>query len=112
MKKQIDDAMSKIKLWQEECKLVALFFGAVTTVAVFFRQLFMGKIGLESMSMKSMESGGGAPAVSESYKMIVSAPVHSSPDYVLIISAMLFVVFVGLGIYYIVKIIKKHRKES
>src|SRR4030043_1005868 len=40
MGKQIDNAMAKIKLWQEECKLVLLFVSAVTAVATFVTKVF------------------------------------------------------------------------
>lgn len=41
---RIDEQLKKIKLWQEECKLVVMFFGSVSSVAVFFYNLFHGTL--------------------------------------------------------------------
>jgi len=104
MRDRIDRAMKKVKLWQEECKLVVMFFGAVSAVAVFFSRIFHGKVG-EGIAMKSMERN-----VSPESNMIMPELVSNlhTTDWVMIGSVVLFVIFLVMGIWLFVKVLKKH----
>ena len=93
---KLDEQLKKIKLWQEECKLVGLFFGAISTVAVFFTRLFHGHV--QNEAIKSM-----SPAVKE----LVQTSIIYQLDPVLSISGLLFLVFLGMFIYLLIKKFKK-----
>ena len=94
---KINDSLNKIKLWQEECKLVVMFIGAVSAVALFVTNLMSGKV----VAVKAMEKLGGTGA----------APVESI-QFPWKISMALIVVALVIGfVYCLIVVIKKHRKQ-
>ena len=100
---KIKQQLEKIKLWQEECKLVAMFFGAVSAVAIFFTQLLKGQL------VKVEELKSATPLDVPSLPLKHFIDVYTS-DAILLISGLLFVLFFSFGIYFLIKVIKKHRR--
>ena len=108
MSRKIDNEIKRLKKWQEECKLVMMFFGAVSAVWVFFTRLFNGEAPEAMKKVMATEAReiGGAGNVAK----VAVASTPPATDWILIVSVVLFIVFVGLGIHYFIKIIKKHSR--
>jgi len=100
---KIDRALKKVKLWQEECKLVVMFIGSVTAVSVFFSRLFRGEVG--GGVMKDMRPDMG-PEGNEVIPELVNH-IHKT-DWILWGSVVMFVVFLVVGMILFVKVMKKH----
>jgi hypothetical protein len=71
--------MAKLKLWQEEIKTIAMFFGALGTVGAFFYKLFHGT--LPSQPAKEVvevvvRGGGGSGGTHRVVREIVRSGIH------------------------------------
>jgi hypothetical protein len=118
----LNKAMGKIKLWQEECKLVVMIVGAIASVATFFYKLFhgglfsseavkvaAGNIVVESRSVQPM-ARHFARHLHSSGSDITAAPVmyNNSINIMAVLLGLLSIVLVCLCIYFLIKVMKKH----
>ena len=103
MPSKVDREIKKLKKWLLECELVMAFFGAITTVWVFFSRLLKGQAPM--MKSSRMVAGAGEETGDIVVEAMGSAP---GTDWIMIISIPLFMVFIGLAIYLLVKVMKKH----
>ena len=92
--------LSTIKRWQEECKLVGYFFGALTAATTFFIKLFHEEFVAKAESSPLTAVREDAVAMSAS---------SSTIDWILLISAILFVVFLVLAVRLTIRLIRKRK---
>jgi len=98
---KIDENIKKLKMWQEELKLVMMIFATISTVALFFSKLFKGQIEPLKVAEISNDARSNIPRIYLTSK---------SPDYSILIIGILSVLFLTLLIYFLIKVIKKHKK--
>jgi hypothetical protein len=106
MSKRIDEAMAKIKLYQEECKLVMMIIASITSVAVFITKFLEGgfKAGVKVLEVAGSGMGGGGMAESRMPMMVEES---SSPiNWVLWISGLLALTFVPVAVILLVRRIR------
>lgn len=112
---KLDEQLKKIKLWQEECKLVVMVIGAVTSTALFFHKLFSGSlVKPEDVSVAPLGivgkgiGGGGAIAADIAPTVVVAAHPF---NWVLVLVAIIAVMFIGMSIWYFAKVMHKHMSK-
>jgi hypothetical protein len=119
--KNMTKAMAKIKLWQEECKLVVMFIGAAASATTFFYKLFHG--GLFSAPaaaplVKEVVYRGGRVRAAAGHMhmqlMDVTAPAVTSPvvDTLAVALAVLSLILIGFSVYFLIKVFKKHTHKA
>ena len=105
-KDKISEKMKRIKYYQEECKLIIVFFAALSSVAVFFAKLFQGELVKSSL----------APEIPNKIIPFPEGEItfHAGPqiDFVLLVSGVLFLLFTTVAIKLIIKIVKKNRNKG
>jgi len=112
---QVDKAkweakMAKIKCWEEEIKLFLMLLGAVTSAIAFIKQ-FIPKplLGLASLGISGMGSGGGGMPHPLSIETIPVPPAPVHVNYIEYASGLAWILFSIFALYYIIRIIRKYK---
>ena len=96
----VEEQLKKVQLWQEQCKLVVLFVGAVSAVAVFVYRVSHGTLpGLDQVKLVEPAAGGGmgAPRVMMHAVPAPVPPAHPGTDVIAVVCVFVFLVLVFLA---------------
>ena len=114
IKLDLHKRLEQIKIWQEEVKLFLMGLAAVSAVAVFFTNLWHGKVaaapvlGEVTEGIKSLGAGGGGIAEALPKLSVAAAPHHHVPIFMYANLAVI-VFLVGFVIYFGIKVLNKRR---
>jgi len=96
----------KLRNWLTECKLVIAFLGAVASVSWFVTNFVSGKVSIKMEA--AMIDGPGGSVAGDTVVESAGAAAHASPwNVVLLVLIFVFIILTG---YYLVAVVKKHKK--
>ncbi len=121
MRKRIDDAMKKIKLYQEEAKLVVMIMGAITSVTIFVSKLLNnGFKAAEHTRHLRHTAERAASAAADSSNELVATVLNNTPTSLTAelsknlgtyIFGILSIGLISLVAYLIYSMIKKRKRQ-
>lgn len=111
--------MEQLKVWQEEAKLCLMVVAAVSAVAVFFINLFHGKVTMPSVGdvvedIKGLGTSTSTQASATKFLAVIPHPVvhHMHVPIFLYINFAVIVLLVLLVLYFSIVVMKKWGKKK